>query len=120
MQPSICSNFWNDLIYENFKNRASFLKIKFRIMLVTTKEQLLFSSLFVNIISKCLASNYFHKFNHSKITTCCLILFTDINECLDSNGGCSHNCTNTVGSYYCECASGFILQPNNHNCTEGT
>ena len=47
------------------------------------------------------------------------IIITDINECLTSNGGCSHNCTNTVGSYYCECPGGYVLQPNKLNCLEG-
>ena len=47
-------------------------------MLVTTKEQLFFSSIFVNIISKCLASNYIRKFNHSKITTYTVFGFTTL------------------------------------------
>ena len=49
---------------------------------------------------------------------CALVFFnlTDINECLNNNGGCSHNCTNTVGSYYCECSDGYVLQSNQHDC----
>ena len=43
-------------------------------------------------------------------------LFTDVNECLDNNVTCSHNCVNTEGSYHCECFTGYILQPNKYNC----
>ncbi|XP_078571595.1 uncharacterized protein LOC144859179 [Branchiostoma floridae x Branchiostoma japonicum] len=32
---------------------------------------------------------------------------TDINECHRSNGGCSHNCVNTDGSYRCTCRDGY-------------
>ena len=41
---------------------------------------------------------------------------TDTNECLTNNGGCSHRCTNTPGSYYCGCPSGYVLQSDNRNC----
>ena len=37
------------------------------------------------------------------------ILYADVNECEQYNGGCSHNCTNTVGSFYCKCPAGFQL-----------
>ena len=43
-------------------------------------------------------------------------VITDINECQISNGGCAHACTNTDGSYYCECYTGYILQPSQHDC----
>ena len=60
--------------------------------------------------------------NLSEGIICRLIIFilvlTDIDECLPNNGGCSHNCTNTAGSYYCECAAGYILHPNNLDCIE--
>ena len=38
-----------------------------------------------------------------------LFRYTDINECLDGNGGCEHNCTNTDGSYLCSCRNGYDL-----------
>ena len=33
----------------------------------------------------------------------------DINECDELNGGCSHYCNNTDGSYYCSCPVGYEL-----------
>ena len=32
-----------------------------------------------------------------------VMAFSDINECTVSNGGCSHQCVNSVGGYKCEC-----------------
>jgi len=46
-----------------------------------------------------------------------IILYIDMNECSDSNGGCQHNCTNTIGSYYCSCAAGYSLDENDHSCS---
>jgi len=43
-------------------------------------------------------------------------MLIDINECLVDNGNCSHNCTNTPGSYYCTCKTGYQLESNNHKC----
>ena len=49
---------------------------------------------------------------------CYILMFiiTDIDECLDSNGNCSHDCINIEGSYYCECPAGYNLQSNKHDC----
>ena len=33
----------------------------------------------------------------------------DSNECNVLNGGCSHYCNNTDGSYYCSCPVGYEL-----------
>ena len=47
-----------------------------------------------------------------------LLYWIDVNECSDSNGGCQHNCTNTIGSYYCSCAAGYSLDnDNDHSCS---
>ena len=45
------------------------------------------------------------------------ILLTDINECLVNNGGCGHNCRNTIGSYNCYCNTGYRLHSDKHKCT---
>lgn len=46
-----------------------------------------------------------------------LFLFTDIDECIVNNGHCEHNCTNEPGRYSCQCASGYQLDQDGHNCT---
>lgn len=40
----------------------------------------------------------------------------DMNECLTDNGGCNHNCENTLGSYTCSCKDGYELSTNLHTC----
>ena len=40
----------------------------------------------------------------------------DINECDTDNGGCDHNCTDSIGSYDCSCDIGYILATDNHGC----
>ena len=40
----------------------------------------------------------------------------DINECLIDNGGCTHTCDNTDGSYQCSCNKGYELTSDGHNC----
>ena len=58
----------------------------------------------------------------SEITFCiaidCLFVatYTDVDECQSSNGGCTHNCNNTIGSYYCSCYEGYELSSDNHTC----
>ena len=34
----------------------------------------------------------------------------DINECSLDNGGCSHTCMNSIGSYECTCHRGYELE----------
>ena len=41
---------------------------------------------------------------------------TDIDECLDDNGGCNHTCINIVGSYECSCWQGYFLSDDQHTC----
>uniref|UniRef100_T1IZH1 Sushi, von Willebrand factor type A, EGF and pentraxin domain-containing protein 1 n=1 Tax=Strigamia maritima TaxID=126957 RepID=T1IZH1_STRMM len=40
----------------------------------------------------------------------------DINECFTNNGNCSHECHNTLGSYYCTCPSDFYMSDDNKTC----
>jgi tolkin protein len=47
------------------------------------------------------------------------VFFTDIDECATDNGGCQHECRNTIGSYTCSCHNGFMLHDNGHDCKEG-
>ena len=43
---------------------------------------------------------------------------TDINECLNANGGCDHICVNTADSFRCECRPGYALQPDGFTCID--
>ncbi|XP_017846556.1 dorsal-ventral patterning protein tolloid isoform X3 [Drosophila busckii] len=47
------------------------------------------------------------------------VFFTDIDECAVNNGGCQHECRNTIGSYLCFCHNGYSLHENGHDCKEG-
>jgi len=44
---------------------------------------------------------------------------TNMNECTETNNqaGCSHGCTDTEGSYYCYCFSGFVSY-DSHTCAD--
>ena len=42
---------------------------------------------------------------------------TDIDECGTNNGGCEHNCNNTIGAFECYCDSGYRLEENRLNCS---
>ena len=43
-------------------------------------------------------------------------LAADVDECQDNNGGCQQVCVNAMGSYECQCLSGFFLSDNQHTC----
>ena len=40
----------------------------------------------------------------------------DVNECNNFNGGCQHKCINEIGSYKCECPTGFNLRADGLSC----
>ncbi|XP_063909807.1 collagen and calcium-binding EGF domain-containing protein 1-like [Zophobas morio] len=40
----------------------------------------------------------------------------DVNECLDRNGDCEHECVNESGGYRCSCRPGYVLRPDNRTC----
>lgn len=56
-------------------------------------------------------------FPHEWCVAC--VSLTDKDECSKDNGGCQHECINTVGSYVCQCRHGFVLHENKHDCKEG-
>lgn len=42
---------------------------------------------------------------------------TDVNQCMDKNGGCEQLCVDLPGAYRCSCFDGYLLAENNFNCT---
>ncbi|PRD19004.1 UNVERIFIED_CONTAM: Gas6 [Trichonephila clavipes] len=59
---------------------------------------------------------FFSEENH--FFSCRIIFFSfpDLNECLINNGGCSHICIDTLGSYKCECPGGMRLSSDGRLC----
>ena len=55
---------------------------------------------------------YFHKL----CMQCGSFGVADVNECLQDNGGCGHNCVELEGSYRCTCDEGYTLSANKHSC----
>lgn len=68
--------------------------------------------IWLNLIS----SLCFRLTNNSSLSS---LFVTDKDECSKDNGGCQHECINTIGSYVCQCRNGFILHENKHDCKEG-
>lgn len=50
---------------------------------------------------------------------CELFVIVDRDECDVDNGGCEQICKNVIGSYKCECESGYLLAADGHHCKEG-
>ena len=46
----------------------------------------------------------------------CMVSFLDINECLNTQI-CNQDCTNTIGSYFCSCEPGSLLNTDMKTCT---
>ena len=45
-----------------------------------------------------------------------LLLDADINECTTGTDQCQQVCRNTIGSYMCDCNSGFVIDANGRTC----
>ena len=45
-----------------------------------------------------------------------LYLFSDYDECTGNNGGCDQTCSNTVGSFFCSCGDGYMLDVDMTSC----
>ena len=50
-------------------------------------------------------------------TFCSYNVHADIDECVVGLAGCDQKCTNTAGSYFCNCMDGYVLESDNHTCT---
>uniref|UniRef100_A0A336M2Z5 CSON011141 protein n=1 Tax=Culicoides sonorensis TaxID=179676 RepID=A0A336M2Z5_CULSO len=72
---------------------------------IAISEQTLSSS--ATVISVCPRGYYFNYTNDE---------CEDFDECSVNNGGCKDICTNTDGSFYCSCQSGYIFGPDNKTC----
>ena len=45
-----------------------------------------------------------------------IVFLADIDECALNISGCNQKCTNTIGSYFCFCYSGYKLNKDNETC----
>ena len=43
-------------------------------------------------------------------------LYSDIDECTTSNGGCQHVCNNNNGSHQCLCNDGYMPGADEYSC----
>ncbi len=44
------------------------------------------------------------------------VVSVDIDECSTNIGGCSDDCVNTIGSFFCTCPTGFQLDVDGRTC----
>lgn len=84
--------------------------IRYRTMLIDSRK--------IDSKSSFDVTNYVQYFSMQK-SGFAAIFFTDVDECANNNGGCQHECKNTIGSYHCSCDNGFTLEENGLNCKEG-
>lgn len=64
----------------------------------------------VSISKQIFPFNSQKRFAFPKMYVFNLFLFLpEFNECSIRNGGCSHGCVDTLGSYFCTCPSGYHL-----------
>ena len=54
--------------------------------------------------------------NHLTCLLLRLLLFLDNDECATDNGGCSHTCVNTPGTFECQCKAGYTLGLDGKSC----
>lgn len=45
-----------------------------------------------------------------------LYYVADIDDCAVLNGGCAQICVNVIGSYVCQCNSGYVLDTDAASC----
>ena len=57
--------------------------------------------------------------NYAWVNVCSMlsiIISSEKNECLESNGNCTHVCVDEVGGYRCYCLPGYRLNSNGRTC----
>lgn len=71
-------------------------------------------------VSTCVGQQHLGTQHSPNTSSSGLSLFTDVDECAVNNGHCEHNCSNELGGYSCQCASGYQLDQDGRNCTGKT
>ena len=46
--------------------------------------------------------------------------FSDVNECREGMDSCEQQCSNTIGSFMCNCSAGYRLDLDGHTCNGKT
>ena len=95
-------------------NSVLILLVVMSVIVMMDTEQLLLTLHSVKVRS------YINSLNFVFITVCIWIVLhvsviSDIDEC-DGYNDCHQMCTNTEGSYYCSCNTGFVLEADNRTC----
>ena len=56
-------------------------------------------------------------YKDASLSNLSFVVYADINECLEDNGGCNQFCNNTNdGSYFCTCKDGYLLDVDDKGC----
>ena len=50
------------------------------------------------------------------VRSCAMYMHTDIDECALGISGCNQICTNTIGSYMCNCYPGYQISSDHSTC----
>jgi hypothetical protein len=67
-----------------------------------------------------LGASYIYDSSRLRVNYChvyVIVLFTDINECMEDPPVCSHQCRNVKGSFKCLCPRGYVLLEDGRTCS---
>ena len=57
-----------------------------------------------------------HWYVYFRVLMECFLILPDIDECMNSSYRCEGGCENTVGSFVCNCSTGFLLDSDGLSC----